>query len=413
MKKIVFFILMLFATPINISANPVIEECGSGEIEIDYKSTKGATVVKRGNNPFLVHLEHENGSYYVNGVICDSDTYVIYGYSHFNNSDTFYDPLLIVLNDKGEQLHIIHDDYGELEEIVDVVWFDNVFAVVTEQHSFVEDPEFLNTYVTLYDNDFNMLEEFIFMEEFTEVLVKESLLVINYDSDSEYDIGIKSNGEEVSIEQIFDFDSNYYDEIYIPYINTAYINNEPHINGIRLSYPGVYDLDYNNQLYNFSLHPIITGVSDKELYTEPIFINVSGGNVLLNGELYVNDTEVNEPGNYRLEIIGNNNYSQVIEFTIKADIDGVINGHIYSEEMLITFTGTGYLNSNQVTSPLIIEKEGEYVFRVIGTEGYSEEYTFEVSKEDNFDLVNFIQKIDVYIVVGVLIAGIIIIKKSK
>ncbi len=413
MKKIVFFILLFMVVPRTINASPIIRECGTGEIEIDYQSTKGIIVVKRGTEPFLVHLEDDNASYYINEVNCENGNYVIYGYAHFHSADTYYDPLIIVLNDKGEQIHLISNDLGELEEVVEVLWFDNVYGVITEQISYEDDPQFLNSYVTLYDNNFNILEEYIFMEDFTESIIHESMLIINYNYDDEYDIGIKSNGEEVFTEQIFEFDSDYYGELYIPYINAAYINNEEQVNGITLVYPGIYDFSYNNQMYTFNIHPIVVGVTDKEVYDIPISINVSGGNVFLNGELYMNNTIIYKPGNYKLEIIGTNDYIKEIEFTIKAEIDGVINGHTYQDDLLINFNGEGYLNSNQVMSPLIIDKEGDYILRIIGDNGYSEEYNFSLNKTKSFDIVDFIQKIDIFIVVGVILAGVVIIKKSK
>ncbi len=411
MKRIVFLICLLCFTPFQIQANTV-KECDSGEIETT-KVNDQLIINKRGENPFLKTIEVEGESYFINDIACINDSYVLYGYAHIRGASTYYDNLILVLNMDGDIEEKIITDYGELEEIKHIFFMDNTYIVFANQNEFDEQQDFMKTYISWYNINFELIKQETFDSEIRTIDVNDLLISMKLDTDSLYDVGILSNHEVLYKNHLLDLNETYIEEVYIPFLNSAYINNVKHDNGFYTNYPGYYEIIYNNIVYEFTVEPLIEGVEDNQTYDESIEINVSNGNVFLNDVLYSNNESISYPGNYVLDVYGSNDYHKQISFTINAKVNGVINNHIYEDQLSIEFTGTGYLNGNQVVSPIIVEKEGEYVFRVNGSNGYSEEYFFTVSNENEFNLIDFVQKIDIYIVIVVVIGGVIIIKKSK
>lgn len=414
MRKIVFFILLIiWVIPNNVNAKSVTNPCQSGEIEVSTNQTGGLNVVKRGPNPFISVIEGNEGKLYIRDFLCTDQNIILYGYTHIPENETYYEGYLIVLNETGKEIQRMVFDFGELEEVIEVVYFDHLYGVVINQLEYTQEPSFMMSYVFILDSEFKELSNYTYYEEIYEVEAKKTVLALRFLLQDQYDVGITSNLEEIYPNQVFDLEEVYQEPLIIPFINEAFINGVVYTNGVTISYPGNYELIYNKQIYHFVMEPNIIGVEDKGMYFEPVIIYVKEGNILLNGERYTNNTPITEPGYYQLIIEGASGYQKEISFTIGSMIQGLINGFEYQNPITISFTGQGFLNSNQVTSPIIIDQQGDYVFRVLGENGYSEEYHFNLNYEDKFDLVSFIQKIDIFIMVGVVITGVIIIKKSK
>lgn len=411
MKRIVFFICLCFLTPTSINAS-TINDCNNGEIEVE-KVDFELVVNKRGENPFLITIPRTNQSHYIFDTLCTEHGYILYGYVHVHRADTYYDSLIIELDKDGNIINTLVTDYGELEEIKNMYFYDNTYFVVTTQNEFSDDMDFMKTFITLYDLGFTEIGRYEFDEEVKEIEMNNGLLVVNFQWDHEYDIGVLSNTEIVYNNDYLGVEERYNGMCYIPFVNDAKVNGVSYENGFFTDYPGHYELKYNDQTYTFTVDPIVSGVEDLASYNEEVQIEVSKGYVLLNDEVYVNSEVIKDPGYYYLTIKGENEYQKEFSFTINSTIKGLINGHTYSDDLSVSFSGIGYLNGNQVTSPIIVDKEGDYVFRVVGLNGYSEEYFFNLTYQDAFDIVEFVQKADIYVLIVVVIGGVIIIKKSK
>lgn len=87
------------------------------------------------------------------------------------------------------------------------------------------------------------------------------------------------------------------------------------INGILYNYGDIYNIPGTNTMkitgangyeetINFTINPLITGVEDNATYYAPITPNISGGDLLLDGEKYISGTEISTKGNHVLEIFG-------------------------------------------------------------------------------------------------------------
>ena len=411
MKRIVFLICLLFMTPIQTSAD-IVEGCNNGEIE--FTRNQGDIIVnKRGENPFLKAIDIPGSSIRISNIVCHQDRYIMYGFVHTPSADTYYDSVIIELDVDGNITNTLIKDYGELEEVKHLFYVDNIYIVITEQSIENDDMTFNGNFITIYDHQYNEIMFEYYEEEFKKLILKDNLLSINFEWDPFYDIGVLTDGTTIYNQDYLLIEEEYTNEVYVPFVNDAYINGVKHSNGFYTDYPGNYTLTYNDQTYTFKVNPSITGVEDKQTYKDEVKIQYSNGQVFVNDALYVSNESIREPGYYHVDVYGNNNYHKELSFTINADITGLINGQTYTEPISVTFTGQGYLNGNIVTSPLIVDTEGDYVFRVTGENGYSEEYFFDITYEDQFSVIEFVQKIDIYIIVVVVLGGVIVIKKSK
>ena len=66
-----------------------------------------------------------------------------------------------------------------------------------------------------------------------------------------------------------------------------------------------------------------------------------------------------------------------------------------------------------MTSPLEVNDVGEYILKMRGENNYLETYYFQIGADTNeMNMLDFVQKFDIYILVIVLISGGIILKKK-
>jgi len=275
------------------------------------------------------------------------------------------------------------------------------------------DFEFITTFVKTYNPAYESLGFKEIDTEIVEIKEEDKVLLINYGYDDTYELGLKSDLVEMTSTDVFPINSQYEESFTLDFINEGTLNGSIVSNGMSINYPGNYVFIYNEQIYNFTVNPLITGIEHLSVYDDEVVIEVSAGNSILNNEIYLSGTPIVIPGNYVFEVTGHNDYSRVIEFTITPNVEGVINGHVYNDELTISFDGEGFLNNNYVTSPLVVSDNGEYNLRISGVNGYSETYEFSiVALESGFDITDFIKNIDIFILGIVIIGGVIILKKK-
>ncbi|MDT8336880.1 MAG: hypothetical protein RQ856_03520 [Candidatus Izemoplasmatales bacterium] len=114
--------------------------------------------------------------------------------------------------------------------------------------------------------------------------------------------------------------------------------NGTEVEDILIYYPGIYEITIIDGEYNFSfnvtVHPDIkiTGEDYPNGYLGSVII-YGLGELFLNNDRYEMGTEISQVGNYDLVIIGMNNYSSHLNFTILPDV--VCNYGDYNQERLI------------------------------------------------------------------------------
>ena len=422
MKKTVFLLLLIvifvFSVENKIFGSDDYYQIDNSEFiitGIEENGVNGFTIEKTGVNPFYSKVIDSSEHYFITGIKEIRDYYILYGYGFSRNSDTEYDSLYFVLDHAGNIINKDLRDYGNMESIKDIFYIDDVLITYTE--SVIDNDytyQFKTNFFTSFDQNFNFLDSIEIGKKVYQTKSNDTFISIGYNKE-EYDLGIKSDLSLIDKNDLLSIKEGevYTETVSIEFINGATLNGEYIENGITLSYPGNYTLNYNNKIYNFTIAPIISGVVDNGIYSESITPKISGGNIMLNNDLYVSNTEIYNPGNYELTINGANNYVESLDFTITSNLKGITNNNVYFEPVNISYSGDGYLNNNFIQSPSEITQSGEYVLKIKGENNYMETYYFSIQKEvKKAGLIDFIQKVDIIVLVVVLVSGGIILKKK-
>ena len=417
MKKVVFLLcFIVLMVPNKVNAESAFQ-CGDSSIVFETKmvdSNKELLITKNGSSPFQTTFSKENVVHYVNDVVCFEESFIIYGYLHNKTLDTYYDSFILELDASGNEIHYVDTDYGDLEEVKSMFYVDQTYFVLVRR-STDEDREitYSDDFVVLYDTNFEVVSIIELEDEVKKYEINNNVLMINYGYDNQFELGINTSGEQLISGAPLEVDNVYVGSVDLLFLNEAYVNGERMTNGYDTEYPGYYTLNYQEQVYEFIVHPVVSGVEDNHTYTDSLSITFSGGNGMLNNEIYLSGTEISGPGNYVLEVLGANDYSTVYRFTISADVSGVINGHSYEDNIIVEFEGIGYLNNNVVVTPLEVNTPGDYVLKIKGENGYLDTYQFSViEKEPNKNISSVVQNLDIFLVVIVVVAGVIILKKK-
>lgn len=423
MKKTIFLFLLSIMAIINLS-NEVVGKEAIFEIEnyeiivsdFDDERGSGFSVEKTGVNPFFATITSDSEHYNITDVKRFEEYFILYGYGFNEDRRTAYDSLIVVFDTEGNLVKKELRDFGDSETVKDIYFIDDILITYTEQtidigYNF----EFSSNYFSSYDLDFNYIDSVEVGNKIRNIDINEFYILVGYESYQGYDIAIRSDlsfinkDEDIDIEEGTIFKSPFK----IEFLNTATLNNNPIDNGITIDYPGEYILVHNNKIYNFTYESTITGVENNAIYNESVTPIINCGNVILNNDIYITETEINSPGNYELIVLGANNYTDEVFFTITSNLTGIMNNNVYSEPVTLNFNGEGYLNNQYIESPFDIEEEGEYILKINGENNYLETYFFAIEEtDDSTSFIDFIQRVDILVLVVVLISGGIILKKK-
>ena len=423
MKKTVFLFMLVVIAIFNLT-NGVHTQGKVFEID-DYEiivtnfkedRSSGFTVEKTGVNPFVATVIDYEKYYYISGVTIIEDYYILYGYGFTLDTDTEYDAFFIVFDTAGNIIKKDLRDYGSMETVKSIFYIDNIFITYIEQtidldYSYL----FEASHFSSYDLNFNYVDSIELGSQIRRLSYNDKYILVGYTSSPNYDFGIRSDLTTLNDDEEIDLTEGevYIGEVEIEFINGATLNNEYVENGLSISYPGEYVFIYNDKIYNFTVEPIITGVEDDVIYEVSVTPRINSGNIILNNDLFVSDTEITSPGNYSLIVTGANNYTTELSFTITSNLEGIINNNSYTDPVVLTFNGEGYLNNQYIDSPYEVSEDGEYILKINGENNYLETYFFSIEKiEEETRFIDFVQRVDILVLVVVLVSGGIILKKK-
>lgn len=138
--------------------------------------------------------------------------------------------------------------------------------------------------------------------------------------------------------------------------------------------------------YNFTINETIEGVENASVYTGSVTPVISGGTLKLNGEEYVSGTTIDVPGNYVLEIYGAEGYYKRIIFIVRPQEVNVVNGETYNHSVIPAISkGTLKLNGEPYVSGTILNESGNYTLQIIGENGYLEIINFTLKTGANVE----------------------------
>ncbi len=423
MKRTVFLLLfLLFASStieLSASSQPLVFDFDNYQIRMEEVSHqergRGYRIVKVGENPFTVTKTYLNQEYYITNCVEVQDYHIFYGYTHNYEGENYYDSFALVLDHNGNERALLIDDFGELEEVREVVLIDNIILIRIEQiyETFDNDMVFNDNIFLTYDLEFNKISELSIDEPIYRSKTTELLYLYDFDYGGEYSGALTSELE--ILDDTLDITNNqvFLDTTTILFFSKGILNGEVIENGVTIDYPGNYELEYAGYTYRFVVDPIITGVLDNEVYQDSVTPYVKTGKAFINNDLFVSGTEITEPGNYTLKVEGLNGYEKLINFSINSSVSGVLNDQTYEDFVQIEFEGEGYLNNTYIESPYTVTEDGEYLLKIKGEGNYLETYHFTVEKpEEESSIIDYVQKYDVVFLGVVVIIGGIILKKK-
>ncbi len=149
---------------------------------------------------------------------------------------------------------------------------------------------------------------------------------------------------------------------------------------IRLTLPGSYAIKIVNGAYEyaFMLHidPGLAGIEADGEYDRPVTI-MAGGDLTLDGTVFVSGTTVAEPGFHEFIIAGANGFSERIAFVIHPFVANVSEGlqtasslRIFSNAGSLTLDDQPYVSGDLVSAP------GNHVLIAYGVNGYMKTISF-------------------------------------
>lgn len=424
MKKTVFLLLFFtflsFNTSLNATTEPLVFGFEDYEIRLNVISHpvqgRGYRVQKLGENAFNIDKVFLNQKVFITNCVEINDLHVFYGYSHNYEGNNYYDAFTMILDKEGNEKFVMFDDFGDLEEVRQIVEIDNILLFHIEQSMEDDFGDIVfndNIFVT-YDFEFNKLNQTSIDTDLKRKAYTNQLFL--YDFDYEGDFSGALNSElEILLDDTLDISNNqvFIESTTILFVNEATLNGKEVEHGVTIDYPGFYDLEYNDYTYRFIVEPIVTGVIDNEVYLESVTPIVESGKAYLNNDLYISGTPIIAPGNYALKIVGVNGYEKEFNFTINPNVTGILNDKVYDDEVEIEFDGEGYLNNTYIESPFTVSEDGEYLLKIKGEGNYLETYYFTVeSEEETASVIDYVQKYDVVVLGVVVIVGGIILKKK-
>lgn len=423
MKKVVFLFFMLCCLNSTDShaANAEIYRFDNYQLRLTYTSdedhNRGYEIEKIGTNPFSMMLMFDDIDILIANVIEVEGNHVFYGSLIYHDNPRSYKGLMIVLSPSGEELQRVVIDFGMQQEVIHVFPVEDVILVVTRCDSTDERYSLYFDHYTVesYSYNYELLHQLELNQEFNEFSATDHMILLNIEHDSIYEYMITSELELIDAQEPLPIETNtvFTGSVFIPFLNTALLNQNIVEHGVYLEYPGKYQLQYQGFIYNFTVEPLITGIEEDMIYKHSVSPHISAGNVFLNNDLFVSGTTIAKPGNYELKVIGINGYRETTTFTITSNMTGIVHNQTYVQPVEIIFNGNGYLNNNYVTSPYEVRDPGEYIFKIVGENDYLETYYFTIQEPvENHSFVDFIQQYDIALLGVTLVGGLLFLKKK-
>jgi len=372
------------------------------EIMID--DERKVLITKGGMDPFETILGLEGYHLFYNGLTMYGDDFVVYGYAMGGYDMRDYSGFFFVVDEDGtivlgEEGVLDYDFRGDVKNVY--TYDDHLMIELQQTNEIGYHIEVMHHIYLLFDETYTMIAEHSVDGLVHEVFVDDWILRGRVESGTQFDFGISSSGELIWKDCL-------------KFLNDVILNDELLTSNTCIDTIGSHYLRYNDNTINFYIEPLIEGVEEGHIYYEPVMISYNGGYATLNDDGYTSHQEIIDIGYYRFVIEGVNGYKKELNFEIGAVVEGITNNTVYEEGVTVHFTGQGYLNNQYVKSPVIVEHDGEYILKIKGQDGYLESYYFEiVSVKEETTFIDFVQKVDVFVLGAVLIIGIVVVKRKK
>lgn len=402
MKKIVFLLAILAIVSLE---TPVWAE---EPFTTSHQIIDGEeTLVIEGNahQPIRIERGDNDNRYTVNGMRHQEGLHVVYGYAELERTASVYDGFLIAFDDEGAVVAEVVIDYDHLEEVRDVrIGKDAFYAHLSQskddrREALPHRKDYLlkvtDTVEVMHEQD----------ERIQRILYEEDTLYFSERYEGWYEHAFHIRDGLLTPMRVHGLEDQgqYRGEVtFHSLCETATFEGEPFERSFVVDYPGHYTVECDGKAHAFTLHPEIEGVALHEQSTSPVSIDVSGGRIWLNDDLYVNKDIVDMPGNYTLRVEGANGYEQTDRFALGSGLEGVEEDGVYNSVRTLFFSGEGYLNDEPISSGHSLEESGLYSLRITGADDYEESVSFEILPDPPTPIRN-LMRFEILLAVGGLI----------
>ncbi|MFW6318927.1 MAG: hypothetical protein ACOC1L_01950, partial [Bacillota bacterium] len=104
-------------------------------------------------------------------------------------------------------------------------------------------------------------------------------------------------------------------------------------------------------------------------------------------------------------------YEKRIDFTVLSSVSGVYNNQIYDSKRTLTFNGVGYLNNTYIETGHTVNKPGIYTLDILGDNDYRETLQFEIRSIEEDDTNNTLLYVEIGLLATIVIStGVLLIK---
>lgn len=133
--------------------------------------------------------------------------------------------------------------------------------------------------------------------------------------------------------------------------------------------------------YSFTINSKTSGIENGGIYTGSVAPVFNSDNVTLDGKQYVSGTAITEVGNHTIVVNGADGYQEIVTFTIKESVSGLVDGETYNTILNINITGkckTIKLNNKTVNNNFTANEVGHNYLVITGVNGYENTYSFDI-----------------------------------
>lgn len=194
-------------------------------------------------------------------------------------------------------------------------------------------------------------------------------------------------------------------------LNEARVDGETVAHHIEITYPGYHHIKTASSEITVTVHPKNDTVENNQTYESPLTLDGLKGRLVLNGQVIASGETITDPGNYTLVIEGTNGYENRINFTVLSSVSGVYHNQVYDSKRTLTFNGVGYLNNTYIETGHTINKPGLYTLDILGENDYRETLQFEIRTIEEPSDTNMLLYIEIGLLATIVIStGTILIK---
>ncbi|MFW6298232.1 MAG: hypothetical protein ACOC14_01000 [Bacillota bacterium] len=384
MKKIVFLLSICLMGCLQATLN------AEKNVSVDNETIDGTSrlvIEGTAHHPFRIVRGDANNRYVKTGHATFDALHAVYGYGSFDGTPSLFDGFLIVFDETGDILVEKTLDFDHLEEVMDV-HLEEDLAYVHLRQSVDNRPD--NTihrkdYLLEIDGEtVNTLHES--SSEIRRMDYEEGMVYFSETYQGHYERGYDVKKDVLADTKLHGLEPHGQyrgDVVMHSFCEAATFDDEPFTKSQRVDYPGHYTLECDGKDYDFTVNPKIDGVELNGRALAPAALNVSGGRVWLNDDLYIDGTLIESPGYHTLRIEGANDYLYTAHFTLDSGLEGVEDGGVYNETQTVFFSGRGRLNDESITSGHAIKEPGNYTLEILGEGDYEESVSFEILEKSS------------------------------